>query len=116
MERSGEHALEFVALSTAAAIVYHQVTGKALSPTTVAHSNTILEEVARALAELAPIYVLDAASGSHRRLDEDELAFGVFERGATILRSPKAEHRRLAIRRLDMRAAIDALRRSGRTF
>ena len=116
MERSQQHSVEFVALCTAAAIVYHQVTGTPLAPTGVAQSNAILEQVAAALAELAPIYILDPESGSQRQLDQMDLAFGVFQRGATALRTPKAEHRRLAIRRLDMRAAIEAFRRIGRNF
>jgi hypothetical protein len=116
MDRSGEHAIEFLALSTAAVIVYHQVTGNPLGPTSVAQSNVVLEHVAAALAEVAPIYTLDPQSGSQRRLDAVELLFGVFQRGATLLRTPQNEHRKLALRRNDMRAAIEAFRRAGRRF
>ena len=116
MDRSDQHAVEFLALSTAAAIVYHQVTGTPLAPTSVAQSNAILERVAAALAELAPIYILDRESGSQRQLDEVDLAFGVFQRGATLLRTPRNEHRKLAVQRADMRAAIEAFRVVGRQF
>lgn len=100
MDRSPQPAVEFLALSTSS----------------VAQSNAILEQLAAAIAGVAPIYTLDPDSGSQRRLDEAQLAFGVFQRGATVLRTPKSEHRGLTIRRLDVRAAIEAFRRAGRTF
>jgi len=87
--------------------------GQPLQPGGVAESNAVLQAVATALAEVAPIYVLDPASGSLKRLDAVDLLFGVFQRGATLLRTPKAEHRKLAVRGADMRAAIEAFRSSG---
>lgn len=116
MDRARLHIVEFLSVSSAAAIVYHQVMGRTLQPSGVAQSNAVLQAVARALAEVAPIFVLDADSGTQRPLDEVELAFGVFQRGATLLRTPKAEHRKLAVRRADMRAAIEAFRVVGRRF
>ncbi len=116
MDRSRLHIVEFLSVCTAAAIVYHQVMGQPLQPSGVAQSNALLQAVATALAEVAPIYALDPDSGSQRQLDEVELLFGVFQRGATLLRTPKAAHRRLAVRRLDMRAAIEAFRLVGRRF
>jgi len=116
MHRFQLHIVEFLSVSTAAAIVYHQVMGQPLQPSGVAQSNAVLEVVATALAEVAPIYALDPDSGSQRRLDELELALGVFQRGATLLRTPEAEHRKLAVRRVDMRAAIETFRAVGRKF
>ncbi len=116
MDRARLRIVEFLSVSAAAAIVYHQVMGRTLQPSGVAQSNAVLQAVARALAEVAPIFVLDPDSGTQRPLDEVELAFGVFQRGATLLRTPKAEHRKLAVRRADMRAAIEAFRVVGRRF
>jgi len=116
MDRSQQRTVEFLSVSTASAIVYHQVMGQPLQPGGVAESNAVLQAVATALAEVAPIYVLDPASGSLKRLDAVDLLFGVFQRGATLLRTPKAEHRKLAVRRADMRAAIEAFRIFGRRF
>ncbi|HET7363576.1 MAG TPA: hypothetical protein VFJ70_08405 [Burkholderiales bacterium] len=116
MERARLHIVEFLSVSTAAAIVYHQVMEQPLQPSGVAQSNAVLQAVATALAEVAPIYVLDRDSGSQRRLDEVELLFGVFQRGATLLRTPRVEHRKLAVLRADMRAAIETFRVVGRRF
>lgn len=116
MDRAQLHIVEFLSVSTAAAIVYHQVMGRPLQPNGVAQSNAVLQAVARALAEVAPIFVLDPDSGRQQQLDEVELAFGVFQRGATLLRTPRNEHRKLAVQRADMRAAIEAFRVVGRRF
>jgi hypothetical protein len=116
MQRFQQHTVEFLSVSTASAIVYHQVMDQPLQPGGVAESNAVLQAVATALAEVAPIYVLDPASGSQKQLDTVELQFGVFQRGATLLRTPKAEHRKLAVRRADLHAAIETFRLVGRRF
>ena len=116
MQRLDQHAFEFLTLSTAAVIVYHQVTGRPLKPMAVGDSNAILQAVAAALAEVAPIYVVDAESGTFKTLDPVELQFGVFQRGATLFRTPQTEYHRLAVRRGDMRAAIEKFLSAGRRF
>jgi len=116
MQRSDQHAFEFLTLSTAAVIVYHQVTGQPLKPMAVGDANAILEAVAGALAEVAPIYVLDAGAGTFKTLDAAELQSGVFERGATLFRTSQSDYYRLAVRRGDMRAAIELFRQAGRRF
>ena len=116
MDRIQLHLVEFLSVSAAAAIVYHQVMEQPLQPSGVARSNAVLQAVATALAEVAPIYALDPDSGTQRRLGEVDLLFGVFQRGATLLRTPRVEHRKLAVLRADMRAAIEAFRVVGRRF
>ena len=116
MDRSQLQIVEFLSVSAAAAIVYHQVMGQPLQPSGVAQSNAVLQTVASALAEVAPIFVLDPDSGTQQRLGEVDLLFGVFQRGATLLRTPKSEHRKLVVRRADMRAAIETFRVVGRRF
>ena len=115
MERSGQHVAEFVPLANAGVHLYREVTGKRI-PADVAQLNDILAAAATALAGVAPIYSLDPRSGRYRAIDRVEILFGIFRRGATILATPRAEHGKLAIRRVDMRSAIAILRRAGFRF
>jgi hypothetical protein len=116
MERSDGHGVEFVVLFTASAIVYHQVTDESLAAMDLAQFNAVLHDVARALASAGPIYSLDEKAGKYTRIPAEELAAATFAGGATLLRTPRAEYRNLAILRTDMRAAIAEFRRTGVRF
>ena len=116
MERSQEHLAEFVPLANAAALLYVQVMGEPLRVGNVAKMNEILERGAAALAGVTAIYSRDPASGTYAEVGQMDLLFGVFQRGATLLASPRAQHRHLCIRRADMRSAIAILRRAGFRF
>lgn len=102
---SGEH----IALSTAAAVVYHQLIGaNAGSADDVME---VLDRVAAAIANVAPIYTSDRPSGTPRQLAPIELIHCRFERGATVLKTSFGlEYTNLSIRRGDMRAAIAILK------
>lgn len=107
---------EFWALPTAAYHVYREVMGVYVPVSGIAESNAIVHDVARALANVAPIYSLDADSGTYKQLEPVDLLFGVFQRGATVLRTPRAEYTHLAIQRGDMRVAITILKNAGAKF
>src|SRR5205823_3891698 len=101
-----QHGLEHVPLSVAAAQAYHQIAGARPKP---ADLDEILNEVARALSNTAPIYI---PSGTGvRQLAPIELIESKFQRGATLLRlHDGAELRGLTMRRIDVRAAVAVLK------
>lgn len=102
---SGE---QHLALSTAAAVVYHQIMGAAAPPE---HVSEALDRVAGAIANVAPIWTAERPSGTPRPLAPIELIHCRFERGATLLKTSfGSEYGNLTIRRDDMRSAITILR------
>ena len=106
---------QHLALSTAAAVVYHQITGTTAA--SVADVDEILNLVAHAIANVAPIYTADRASGGPRQLAPIELIHCRFERGATVLKTSFGlEYGQLSMRRSDMRAAIAILKGAGLHF
>jgi hypothetical protein len=99
----------FLALSTAAAVVYHQIAGA--TSESADEIIDVLNAVASAIANVAPIYTADRPSGTPRQLAPIELIHCRFERGATVLKTSFGlEYRHLSIRRDDMRTAIAILR------
>ena len=116
MERHDPHAVAFLGLATAAAVTYYQVMDKPLRVEGLAQLNGLLQDVATALSNVAPIYWTDAASGACKPLDPIDLLFGVFLRGATVFKTPRAEFRNLSIRRDDMRSAIAIFRGAALKF
>jgi hypothetical protein len=82
----------------------------------LAELNALLQDIATALSNVAPIYWTDPDSGTCKPLDQVDLLFGMFLRGATVFKTPRAEFRGLAIRRADMRAAIAIFRGAGLKF
>ena len=81
----------------------------------VAGTNALLHDVSRALANVAPLYSGNP-DGTYRQLEPIDLIYGVFQRGATMLRTPRDEYTKLSIRRNDMRQAIAILRSAGIKF
>lgn len=109
MDRTLQNGAEFLSLTTASSVTYHQVTGRDLRFESVADMNEVLHEVAKALAKVAPIYGREKSSGKLKQLDALDLLFGVFQRGAAELLTPYAEYASLCIRRTDMRLGIAVL-------
>lgn len=107
---------KFWALATAAYHVYREVTGRYAQISDIAEANAVLHDVARALSNVVPIYSLNRESETYKQLEPVDLLFGVFQRGATVLRTPRAEYTHLAIRRDDMRAAITILKNAEAKF
>ena len=100
-----------VALSTAAAVVYQQVMGVPVPAGSAADAAVILDRVAGAIANVAPIYTADRPSGTPRQLAPIELIHCRFVGGAARLRTSFGlEYGALSIRREDMRSAIAILK------
>jgi hypothetical protein len=103
----GEH----LSLATAAAVIYHQVSGTASPVASPDELIEVLDRVAGAIANVAPIYTSDRAPGTPRQLAPIELIHCRFEGGATVLKTSFGlEYRNLTIRRDDMRSAITILK------
>jgi len=99
---------EHIPLSTAAVVVYRQVTGTAAE---IATADEILNRVALALSRVAPIYSESKADGTLRELQPLELIEAEFKRGATILVAKnRTEFRGLTMQRGDVQAAIPILK------
>lgn len=106
-----------VSLPTAAAVVYQQVMGTAVPSASPTESAVILDRVAGAIANVAPIYTADRPSGEPRQLAPIELIHCRFEGGALRMRTSFGlEYGALSIRRDDMRAAIAILKGAGVRF
>lgn len=115
MDRKHEDT-ELVPLSSATTFVYRQLMGAGIPPGDVAESNAILHDVARAIANVAPIY--GARDGeAPRPVPSLELMHGAFQRGASVLRTQQGvEYRSLFIQRGQMVAAVTILKRAGVKF
>jgi hypothetical protein len=101
--------LEHLMLSKAASLVYHHVAGIASTVSQRARLDQILNDVAFAISNVAPIYVGDGVA--HRRLTPLELLGCRFRRGATILATGNGrEYRNPTLLRCDMLQAAAILR------
>lgn len=72
-DQRSQHLLEHVTLTVACAFVYHQVVGKPGSVKNAADLDRILNDVAHALSNVAPIYAGDGAGVAPRTLEPIEL-------------------------------------------
>lgn len=108
---------QHLALSTAAAVVYHQIAGTTVDSDSAQDVDHVLNQVAHAIANVAPIYTADRPSGTPRQLAPIELIHCRFEGGATVLTTGfGVEYKHLSIRRDDMRTAIAILKGAGIRF
>jgi hypothetical protein len=102
---------EVIALSAATLIVYKQITGAEMPPNDAPETNAIMNDVALALSNVAPIYGARGDAERLKLLPALDLMHGAFQRGATILRTPKGiEYQKLFIRRDDLWLAIAVLK------
>jgi hypothetical protein len=116
MSRDGETDAQHVALSNAAAVVYHWTVGKLPQANNVHQLNEVLGTVAHALSTVAQLYYRDGGSRP-RPLQPSDLVNSRFDRGASVLRKENGtELRGLSIRRADMTAAVPIFRRAGIHF
>ena len=116
MLRRYERPDELIALPIAAILVYHEIMGTRLSFQEVAEMSEVLQRVAHAISNVSPIYAKESGAAKPEPLSQVDLLFGVFQRGATLFRTPYAEYTNLAIRRADMYSAIAILRGAGIRF
>jgi len=117
MERSVQHRIQYVGLPTACAVVYSHVSGQVPDARQPAAMQAILNDVARALSSLVPIYVHDRQSGPATPLATAELLEGRFARGAHVFVTQSGvELRGLAVQRGDLWSAIAILKSTGICF
>ena len=117
MERSIQRRTQYVSLPSACAVVYSHVSGQVPDAREPAAMHAILNDVARALSSLVPIYVSDPRSGTAAPLAAGELLEGRFTRGAHVLITTSgAEVRGMAVQRGDLWSAIAILKSTGIRF
>ena len=116
MDRAWQRSQEHVALSTAAALVYHQIQQARPDAADATQFSRLLDRVAQAISTVTAIYIAEPSTGGNRELSRLELLDCRFRRGATILVMNGKEYRGLSVRRGDLHAAIAILRRAGVRF
>jgi hypothetical protein len=107
---------QYLSLRTAAALAYIGLVGKSPDPREPLTLQRVLNDVAKALAVLAPIRTYqDTGEGKPpQEIDLLDLIEGRFERGASALvRRDGSEVRQLVIQRRDLDAAISILSDGG---
>jgi hypothetical protein len=105
-----------VSLAVAAAVVYFRFTGKQVEGRRDAQTLGSLDAVARALANVVSIHVMDGSQDG-AELTPADLLGGDFHRGARLFRaSDGREFSNLTVARGDMVAAIAILRAAGARF
>ena len=117
MDRNRQREREHVGLPTACALTYAQVTGTTPDPAMLSSMQALLNEVARALSSVVPIYAQAADSAVPLPIPAMELAEGSFSDGAHRFITKSAQHLRgLTVQRGDMIAAIAVFKAAGFTF
>jgi hypothetical protein len=108
-DRAKQHDLEHLPLSVAAAQTYYLVVGATPKQKSVAHLDRILNSVAHAITNVAPLYVADGAA--QRQIAPVELLRSQITRGATVLTlHDGTELRGITVRRIDVREAVTVLK------
>jgi hypothetical protein len=108
-DKAKQHDLEHLPLPVAAAQTYYQVVGDTPKQKSIAHLDRILNSVAHAITNVAPLYVTEGAS--QRQISPLELLQSEFMRGATVLKlHDGSELRGITIRRIDVREAVTVLK------
>src|SRR4051812_20246410 len=101
--------LQFLALPTAATVVYIAVMGTRPPPPMPGARGETLNEVAHAIATVVPIYSAEGATPVE--VPFRDLLDGTFKRGAHVLVCPDGrELRQLVVQRRDMDTAATLLR------
>jgi hypothetical protein len=108
---------ELIPFSNSVLRVYTQITGASLSPFAGPLVDPLLNQGARAVADLVTIYGATNEKEPLKPLPVPELKHGAFQRAATVVRTSNGiEYQRLHIRRCDARAAASVLKKSGARF
>lgn len=117
MDLSFSRDLQYLSLRTAAAVAHIRIAGNAPDPLDGKAMQRVLDEVAQALAAIAPIHQTDASTGKLSAVDPAALRGGQFRRGAGVLVAlDGTEYRGLRMQRRDLEAAIAILVLDGRRF
>jgi hypothetical protein len=108
-DRAKQHDLEHLPLAVAAAQTYYLVVGDTPRQKSIAHLDRILNTVAHAITNVAPLFVAEGTA--QRQISPLELLQSHFARGATILKlHDGTELRGITVRRIDVREAVTVLR------
>ena len=103
--------LQFISLRVAATTAFIQLTGSAPNPRDFEGMERQLNDVARALAMVAPIHAMDPVTGLPVQIDEPLIGAGTFTRGGKVLKMPDGRaYQDLTIQRGECEAAISILR------
>ena len=109
VDRAVQHDIEHLPIAVAAAQAYYQVAGRTPKQSGVAHLDRVLNNVARAITNVAPVYVADGLT--QRQIEPIELLQSSFRRGATVLTlKDGTELRGITVRRIDVREAVTILK------
>jgi hypothetical protein len=101
-------------LSVAAHLARMQLLPEPLAVYDSEHMNEMIDIVARALAKVTPLYVLDSSSGKTREVSAAELAGAVITRAATVLTLKDGRSfSSVSVKRADVRQAIAILKAIG---
>ena len=106
---------ERLALSTAAYHVYREIMPRLGVEGRVGTEPRIARGRARSQQRSCDLF-FDPKAGTYKQLQPIDILFGVFQRGATVMRTSYGEFNGLVIRRPDMREAIKIFRRAGIAF
>ena len=100
-------------LRVAAALLHIRVVGKVPDATNPGRMRETLDDVARALSMVAPIYAHDEASGMPAKIPEAILMGASFSQGATlIIVANGIQYEGLTVKRADLEMAGEILRAS----
>jgi hypothetical protein len=111
VDRRRDRAIQHLALPTAAALAYFEITGKQLDAALESQMRDVLCDVAHALSLLAPIHVMEGSPPMPRELLYGALIGAAFQRGAHLLSlRDGTELRNLTIQRRDLEGAIKVLK------
>jgi hypothetical protein len=103
-----------IGLTAASGIAYDQIAEHPRAFYDATHLTDVLNAVARALSQVAPIYVTDPETRDRRRLRDADLFGARFCRGASVLvLADGRSFTGLTILRSDLRPAISILRATG---
>ncbi len=101
---------EHIPLYAAVAIAYHRITGRSSSVRDRSELDRELNEVASAIAGVAPVHTFDPVRNGPRPLTDIELATTRFAQAATVLLGEQGvRYTALSIARADLNRAISAL-------
>jgi len=103
-------------MRVAAALVYHNITGKTRTAASGQEYEAALADTAIALSQVADLYYVNG-QGRLTRIPEDELMLGRFERAGDNFRTHSgAVYRDVIVRRADVMDAVAILRKARETI
>jgi hypothetical protein len=106
--------MQHLALPTAAALVYFEVTGRQIDGARAPGMREVLCDIAHALSVLAPIYVMEGSPAMARELSPSALLGATFAQGADLLMLRDGTALRdVTIQRKDLDEAFQVLKGAG---